>query len=25
LHTIVRFATSWSTTDDDLKELEKVL
>ncbi len=24
-HTIVRFATSWSTTDDDLKELEKVL
>jgi len=24
-HTIVRFATSWSTTEDDLKELEKWL
>ncbi len=24
-HTIVRFATSWSTTNDDLKELEKWL
>ncbi len=24
-HTIVRFATSWSTTDEDLKELEKIL
>ena len=24
-HTIVRFATSWSTSDDDLKELEKWL
>lgn len=24
-HTIVRFATSWSTTEEDLRELEKVL
>ena len=24
-HTVVRFATSWSTTDEDLCELEKVL
>ncbi len=24
-HTIVRFATSWSTTDDDLEELRKWL
>ncbi len=24
-HTVVRFATSWSTTDEDLAELEKIL
>ena len=24
-HTVVRFATSWSTTDEDIKELEKLL
>ena len=24
-HTIVRFATSWSTTEDDIRELEKCL
>jgi len=24
-HTVVRFATSWSTTEDDLLELEKIL
>lgn len=24
-HTVVRFATSWSTTENDLKELEKIL
>ena len=24
-HTVVRFATSWSTTEGDLEELEKVL
>ena len=24
-HTVVRFATSWSTTESDLKELEKIL
>lgn len=24
-HTAVRFATSWSTTDEDLRELEKIL
>ena len=24
-HTVVRFATSWSTTEDDLNQLEKVL
>lgn len=24
-HTTVRFATSWSTTDEDLRELEKIL
>lgn len=24
-HTVVRFATSWSTTDDDLNQLEKLL
>ena len=24
-HTVIRFATSWATTDDDIKELEKYL
>ena len=24
-HTIVRFATSWSTTSDDLKKLREIL
>ena len=24
-HTVVRFATSWSTTEEDLAALEKVL
>ena len=24
-HTAIRFCTSWSTTDEDLDELEKVL
>ena len=24
-HTAIRFCTSWSTTDEDLDELEKIL
>ena len=24
-HTVVRFVTSWSTTDEDLNQLEKIL